>query len=357
MIQCPRLKTFLTVFPISANTWGLKGGSDETWRMKLTDARAVRAFAALLPYLDGRTPTPDILHALDADGVHAGAAQAVLRQLEASSLLEESDPGGLTEEELAQFDDQIRFFSRFTQAGGAKYQRRLFDSRAAILGDGALAESMYGRLARAGFGSVAVVARDTARVRGWINRASSRAPRTAAIDLDPDAVWPGDAGELPQIVIVCQEAHDPLLLEAMDALSKRAGVPWLLVRNLDMQEGWVGPLFVPGETASYLSLQARLRANMPGYAEYTAFESHVRAGEPSPPCGGLAPTFDLLTSIAAIEVIKFLTEVKVPELLGRFVTINLWTWDTEIHEVLRLPALDRAEPSRPAVYPWTVAGA
>ena len=51
-----------------------------------------------------------------------------------------------------------------------------------------------------------------------------------------------------------------------------------------------------------------------------------------------------------------MTEIKVPQLLGKFLTINLWTWETELHEVLRLPALDRNEASRPRVFPWKFVG-
>jgi ribosomal protein S12 methylthiotransferase accessory factor len=175
------------------------------------------------------------------------------------------------------------------------------------------------------------------------------------LDLDPNEILPAGAPE-PYLLIVCQQSHDPQLLEAVDALSKRRRLPWLLVRSLELQEAWVGPLFVPGETASYRSLEARLQANMTGYPEYRAFDAHVRAMAPErlPTIGSLHAAFDLLASIAVIEAIKFITEIKVPELLGKFLTINLWTWETELHEVLRVPALDRPDTVRPPVYPWRV---
>ena len=355
MIRFPRLKAFLSVFPISDTAWGLRGGADELWRIKLTDERSVRAFGALLPYLNGRTATAEILRSLETAGTHKEAAAAVLRQLEASSLIEEADSSGLSDAELRRFEDQIRFFSRFTQRGGAKLQSALRESRVALLADGALGASMYGRLAGAGFGEVIVLSPRPAEAQAWIDRQIGARPRTIVLDLNRDEIWPADADRpLPSVLVVCQEAHDPLLLEAVDRVSKRRLLPWLLVRNLDLQEGWVGPLFVPGETASYLSLEARLRANMPRFAEYLAFDAHVRATEPPAATGGLHAALDLLASIAAIELVKFVTQIKVPELLGKFVTVNLWTWETELHEVLRLPALDRSEASRPAVFPWKI---
>jgi bacteriocin biosynthesis cyclodehydratase domain-containing protein len=354
MIRFPRLKTFLTVCPLDEKTWGLRGGTDEIWRVKLTDERAIRAFGALLLYLNGQTAADDILRSLEESGVHRGAAAAVLRQLEAASLLEDADAHGLSGAELQQFEQQIRFFSRFTQQGGAKMQAMLRDSHVGLIGDSSLGESVWGRLVRAGFGDLAILSRQPLRARTWITRIAEPRPRVTVLDLDPDDIWPADAPGLPQVLVVCQDAHDPRLLDAVDAWSKRRRIPWLLVRNLELQEGWVGPLFVPGETASYRSLEARLRANMPNYSEHVTFEAQIHATEPTPPIGALEAMGDLLASIAVIELIKFVTEMKVPELLGKFLTVNLWTWETELHEVLRMPALDRHEASRPSVYPWRV---
>lgn len=354
MIKFPRLKTFLSIFPLSATTWGLRGGADELWRIKLTDERAVRAFGALLPYLNGQTATEDILRSLESAGIHGGAAAAVLRHLEATSLLEEADAHGLSGAELNQFADQIRFFSRFTQQSGEKFQAALRDSRVALLGDGALAESLYRRLAGAGFGEVVILSRQPAQADAWVESVAGVRPRTTVLALDPDEIWPAGAPDLPRILAVCQETHEPLLLEAVDALSKRRLLPWLLVRNVDVHEGWVGPLFVPGETASYLSLEARLRGNMPCFQEYLAFDAHVRATERPAALGGLNAGFDLLASIAVVELVKFVSDITVPHLLGKFLSVDFWTWETELHEVLRLPALDRQTASRPAVFPWKV---
>ena len=52
MIDKPRLKSFLTVYPLSSDTWALRGGSEELWRIKLNDG-AARTLGLLLSYLDG----------------------------------------------------------------------------------------------------------------------------------------------------------------------------------------------------------------------------------------------------------------------------------------------------------------
>lgn len=351
MITRPRLKAFLSVFPLSKNAWGLRGGPDEVWRVKLTDERAVRAFGALLPYLDGTTARDEILNAVAATGVHAGAAEAVLNQLETFGLLEEADSAGLAEAELERYDEQICFFSRFGQQGGARFQAALRDAHVGLVADGSLGESLYQRLAGAGFGALTLVSRQPERVAEWPGRLSGACPRTSVVALDPESVWLPEAEGCPSVFVVAQQSHDPHLLESMDALSKRRRLPWLLVRSLDLKEGWVGPLFVPGETASYLSLEARLRSNMARFPEYLAFDAHVRGGAQPAGAGALRAALDMLSGIAVIELIKFVSEIKVPELLGKFLTVNLWTWETELHEVLRLPSLDRDVPARPTVHP------
>ena len=158
---------------------------------------------------------------------------------------------------------------------------------------------------------------------------------------------------LPALLVLAQQAHDPKLLEATDAWSKRHRLPWLLVRAVDAREGWVGPLFVPGETACYLSLDARLKGNLPFYEEHQAFDEQVRdVGWQSAPLGGLPSFLELLAGIAVTEAVKLVSEIDVPYLAGRFLTINLWSWEMETHDVLRVPGIDPFAEPRPTVFPW-----
>jgi bacteriocin biosynthesis cyclodehydratase domain-containing protein len=361
MIQKPKLKTFLTVFPISSTTWGLRGGSEELWRIKLRDESAIRTFSGLLPYLNGQHEVADILVKVGEQGLDAATAQKLLEHFESTSLIEETDSTELSPEDADRYEDQITFFSRFSSEGGAKYQQILRQARVAVVGDGGLSRSVQRHLGESGFGEVIAVRGGGAPApvphEGNGNGASSSqgsSEASAVLALDRVDIWPeGEAGELPLVFIVPQEAHDPQLLEAMDALSKKHGVPWLLVRSMDPREGWVGPLFIPGETASYVSLEARLRGNAPHFEEYQAFDNFLRSsGGPSPACGGLHTFHDLLSGIAVTEVIKFVTGISVPQLAGRFLTIDLMTWATEMHDVLRIPRLEAEYYNRPRIFPW-----
>jgi len=139
----------------------------------------------------------------------------------------------------------------------------------------------------------------------------------------------------------------------MDAFSKRHGVPWMLVRATTQSEGWVGPLFIPGDTASYLSLEARLRGNMSQYDEYVAFDAHVRrSGMAAAEAGGLVAFAYALAGVAAVELVKLVSDITVPALAGKFISVSLGSLETDIHEVLRFPRLEDEAYSRPGVAPW-----
>jgi bacteriocin biosynthesis cyclodehydratase domain-containing protein len=357
MIQKPKLKSFLTVFPISATAWGLRGGSEELWRIKLHDESAIRTFCGLLPYLNGQYGVEDILGKVGEQQLDCDTARRLLEHLEASSLIEEVDSSGLSVEDAERYEDQITFFSRFSSEGGAKYQQLLRQSRAAVVGDGGLSRSVHRHLGAAGFGEIIALHAKPSAIQSADN-GNGEAPTDGVglrvLRLNRQDIWPeGEAEEIPQIFILPQEAHDPQLLEAMDSFSKKHDVPWMLVRSMDPREGWVGPLFIPGETASYVSLEARLRGNAPYFEEYQAFDNFLRSSNhPSPASGGLSTFHDLLSGIAVTEVIKFVTGISVPQLAGKFLTIDLMTWETEVHDVLRIPRLETEFYNRPRIFPW-----
>lgn len=358
MIHKPKLKTFLTIFPISETTWGLRGGTEELWRIKLHDERSMRAFSALLPYLNGHYQSDEILKRVSEQGVDSKLAEQLLRHLEKSSLIEETESSGLPPEEEERFRDQAAFFSRFTSEGGAKYQSILGASRVGLVGDGNLNRSVLRHLGMSGFGEVVLIKDNSAPARLEFDRdlASTdfQYTKLKLLPLDRGSIWTDDLTEqLPQVFILPQESHDPQLMESMDALSKSHNVPWMLLRTLDPQEGWVGPLFVPGDTASYLSLEARLRGNIQHFEEYQAFDTYLRDAEKaSASSGGLHAFLDLLSGIAVTEIIKYVTGIRVPHLAGRFLTINLLSWETEIHDVLRVPRLEQDPSTHFRLFPW-----
>ncbi len=356
MLTKPKLKKFLTIFPISDTTWGLRGGADELWRLKLRNEEAVNALA-LLSYLNGQHSVEEITDLMAQKGINAGEVSALLEQLQGASLIEEADAFGLSEEEEKAFSSQITFFSRYTSDGGAKYQARLRASRVGVIGDGYLARAIRRQLIESGFGQILLFSSDPesalASLNGHNTSPANGGSPTRVLELDRDSIWASDEQEsLPALFFVAQEAEDPQLLEAMDRLSKRRNIPWILVRALDIHVGWVGPLFIPDETASYESLEARLRSNLSYFTEYQAFNNHLRSKSiPAADCGGLHVFLELMGAIAVCEAIKFLGNMSLPTLAGRFLTVNLSNWDIETHEVLRVPSVG-LEVNEPKLFAW-----
>lgn len=357
MLQQPRLKKFLTIFPISETTWGLRGGSDELWRVKLRDEQALNAFTNVLPYLNGKYTTEALLSAMTEKGVNAAEVSLLLEQMEEAYLLEEADTLGLSEEEEETFRSQLSFFSRYTAEGGAKYQARLRACRVGVIGSGYLGRSLMRQLRESGFGELLQLSQEPAAETGEIDgrhvAAGNGSPDARMFKLDGDSIWPSDTDEpLPALFIVAQEAEDPRLLDAMDGFSKSRKVPWMLVRAMESNFGWVGPLFIPDETACYRSLEARIRSNVSYFPEYEAFSRHLRqTREASATCGGLHAFYELISSIAVIETIKLVCNLSVPSLAGRFLTINLANWEVEAHDVLRVPQLG-LEVTEPKLFSW-----
>lgn len=347
MIEKPRLKKFLTLYPIDDKTWGIRGGGGESWSIKLHQENVIRCFGALLPFLNGTRDREEILQEVAAMGLDREVADKLLTRLENASLIEDVDPAGLAPQQQERFASQINLFSAFTNEGGAKYQAALLDSRVGVVGSGSLAQSLCRSFEAAGFGRVSFLPTE----EGAPGAASSA---TEVLALDRQSILaPSDMEPLPDVMVVAQTAHDPELLEAMHVFSVKHNVPWLLVRAIDQTEGWVGPLFVPRDTASYVSFEARLRGNMTGYDEYVNFNRYLRTpGGKASDVGGLHAFHDVMAGLATTELIKLITGIAVPVLASKFISVNLWTLETEIHEVLRFPRIEDEAYSRPSVFPW-----
>jgi len=359
MLKHPKLKGHLTFFALSPGRWRVSGGIDDLSRIELRNEQAIGAFSRLLPLLDGRHESAGLVSRLEEEGASRAAVEALLAHLEQAGFLEEADDHGLTPEEVERYEQQIRYFARFTSEGGAKFQALLRGSSVTVVDGfaGRLTQELAQALLAAGIGRVEVLPAEES------SPAAKREPdeELVSLHMGPPAArahsWRETLTQrrsaLPDLIVVAQQAHDPVLLEAIDELAKQTRVPWLLVRCLSAEEGWVGPLFVPYDTASYLSLEARLQANLPHVEDYRALGNFVRErGHPAAGCGGLAPSLLVLAGIAAAEAVKFLSGFAVPQLAGRFLTIHFGTWATELHDVLRVPHLERPEATRPLPFPW-----
>ncbi|MEM7050582.1 MAG: TOMM precursor leader peptide-binding protein [Acidobacteriota bacterium] len=334
MLDKPRLKTYLTIFPISSTAWGLRGGEHELWRLDLKNERALAVFGAVLPHLTGERSRPEIQQAVAEQGITAGEVDQLIVGLAQRGLLEEGDGARLPAEVEERFSHQISFFSRFSDQGGAGHQRRLIESTVTLVGEGALAGALGRQLEGAGIGGV----------RRLELAGGGRPALLAGEGLPKDS---------QELVLVTQEGFDPELVEAINGFALERRFPWLLVRILSLREAAIGPFFLPGSTACLQCLEAREASHRGSFDEHRALAERLREiGQGGARCGGLQPFFEAVAGIAATEVVKFLTDFAAVELAGRYLTFELGRWRAEPHEVLRLPRCAFCHPLTPEAHPW-----
>jgi bacteriocin biosynthesis cyclodehydratase domain-containing protein len=115
----------------------------------------------------------------------------------------------------------------------------------------------------------------------------------------------------------------------------RARKPWLLT-TVDGNNGVIGPLFVPFETACYNDLWTLHFARSPSPAVARRFYRHLVAKQTESFFGGLPSYVSILAGFTALAAVHFLLSgTAFP--VGRMVTINFDTMIIDTEDVLRLP--------------------
>jgi ribosomal protein S12 methylthiotransferase accessory factor len=135
-------------------------------------------------------------------------------------------------------------------------------------------------------------------------------------------------------------------LEAVNEASIRTGRPWMLVKPIG-HELWIGPLFVPGKTGCYRCLSRRLARNRP--LQRFVMEKG-KLPEPLPlAIAGTKATIDTACRLAAVEIAKFIAGAE-EGLQGKVLSLDVRTWSTATHELLKhpaCPACGQAEAAKP----------
>jgi ribosomal protein S12 methylthiotransferase accessory factor len=137
-----------------------------------------------------------------------------------------------------------------------------------------------------------------------------------------------------QLTVVAADDYLRSGLEAYNRHALRQGRPWLLVKPVGCLL-LIGPLFRPGHTACWECLAQRLRANR----EAEVFVQH-KAGrvEPFPiALAHSAATRAIAWNLAATEVARWIARGGSPDLEGRILALDVLTWKTEAHTLVRRP--------------------
>ena len=116
-------------------------------------------------------------------------------------------------------------------------------------------------------------------------------------------------------IIAAQDCFEPEEVTDLNRAALQLAVPWSLV-CFDGYEGWVGPTFVPRQTACFECFRRRLFAGMPE-SQHVFIDPGVKIHRlPSPWSSGPAsgPWISLITSMFALELVAAME--------GRSFTLN-----------------------------------
>src|SRR5262245_48780650 len=133
------------------------------------------------------------------------------------------------------------------------------------------------------------------------------------------------------VVVVDDYLHPQLT--AWNSRSLASQHPWILVKPVGM-EIWIGPMFVPGETACWECLAQRLRGHRK-LEHYLA-----RCGGIDPPSAfpaGIASTRHAALAEAATEITRWVGTGGQSMLLDRVVATNVVKWERSQHALVRRP--------------------
>jgi bacteriocin biosynthesis cyclodehydratase domain-containing protein len=147
-------------------------------------------------------------------------------------------------------------------------------------------------------------------------------------------------------IAVADRGQDGLDLVLADDYSRTAlsehnrsalthGRPWLLAK-LCGHDIWIGPLFVPGQTACHECLRARLERNRT--AQRFVANKQALAEPPAISKAMLPSTLALAARMLALETAKYLAGGTDSPIVGQVLSLNLATWTLHSHELARNPA-------------------
>lgn len=190
--------------------------------------------------------------------------------------------------------------------------KAMAEARIAVVGHGVLGQAVRALLTGMPCGSITVIesasvaeAGEAAGLRGFRPEPPSAAavPERSLPRPRSDAQWAEAVGG-HDWVVAAQDCFEPEELTALNKAALQRSMPWSLV-CFDGYEGWVGPTFVPRQTACFDCFQRRLFA---GAAEpkHVFMDPRVRVHRvPSPWSAGpeTVAWVSLITSMFALELI------------------------------------------------------
>jgi bacteriocin biosynthesis cyclodehydratase domain-containing protein len=182
--------------------------------------------------------------------------------------------------------DVLRLFAKegFFESDAAA-ARQLAQCRIALIGAGRLAEKISRHLRDSGAEQVEELGEEGGTL--------------------PDRLRQAD------MAVLAADLPRPDLCEAVNKAALTLKLPWLLAQA-DGRDGWVGPLFIPGETGCHACLTQRLLSCSVSPAADRAIHAAALRQPFTEHLELLPPFLDLLAAMAALEVIRHLSALSPP---------------------------------------------
>jgi len=151
-------------------------------------------------------------------------------------------------------------------------------------------------------------------------------------------------------MIVEASQWNPEYLQWINSKALSRNLPWLLIEGLNLNKIKIGPIMQGRETACYNCLVKRQQSNrdedlLPYDEQYEAFlTQNGLLSKPDQSLFSPAQLYDIMASMALLEITKFFKYWAVPALWGHCVTLDVFTFAMDRHKVLKVPHCPSCKP-------------
>jgi bacteriocin biosynthesis cyclodehydratase domain-containing protein len=230
---------------------------------------------------------------------------------------------------------QSSFYASFG-SGAGRAHAELASANVVVYGVNLIARSLARSLLELGIGSLTLVGHP-------VLSDEFAAARLEELDGGPDAPTGmrvvDREPDLDGVSLVCatSDLGEPEALADLNRLALREERLFLPAWVADLI-GYVGPLVYPFETACFRCYRLRADSNDPTYAVSRQIRRQVTEEPVGRASSGLLPPMAAVVGeIAAIEVVKALTQFAPSDAVGRLIEINLVSFGSLVRRVLKVP--------------------
>jgi len=250
----------------------------------------------------------------------------------------------LQRNELLASDDERQIIDGDHVFSIALLNKPITEARIAIVGDGVLGDAVQRFLLDMPCGFITVVESSSVATSNQVRR-----PQRAVSRPKGDAEWIA-AIDGHDWIIAAQDSFEPEELSVLNKAALHLRMPWSLV-CFDGYEGWIGPTFVPGQTACFSCFRRRLYAGATE-PKHVFADPAVKVHRVPSPCfaGPEANAWvSLIASMFALEILAVINGRGFT--INHILTVHRLNLTFQRESVLRLPRCPECSPYRDAPRP------